>query len=196
MKGSQSAICAFTLLAFTACLAAGPAVYYDGRECDGNGSHDYTYILVAGKGVPIKELCVGTTDLDEHHYSDVLVPEGWSFAIEEGGPGHAGGRCTAIGDISPGPVRSKSIGQVRWWVEKPELAVESFTFGFNHPWYAEDVGWRSQTEKDIFVEDWVAPLGEGAGPVHGPYSSLPEPVTLSLLAVGGLALLRRKGYGG
>jgi hypothetical protein len=194
MKALKLAVCTSTVLLLAMHLVASPVVYYDGTEAGGNGSRDYTYILQADTGEPILDLRVTTNDLDEKHYTDVLMPDGWFFAIETGGPLHSGGACTPIGEISPGPVRMVSIGQVRWWTDKPELAVESFTFGFDHPWYAQDVGWRSQTEKNTFEANWDEPVGLGAGPVHGPYSAIPEPAALSLLAVGGLVLicLRRK----
>jgi hypothetical protein len=186
-------VCTSTVLSLAASLAAGAVVYYDGRECGGSGPCDYTYTVVADKGDPISELRVTTNDLDAKHYTDVLTPDGWFFTIETGGPLHSGGRCTPVGEISPGPVRMISIGQVRWWTDDPkQSAIESFTFGFNHPWYAQDVGWRATSANSDYLEDWEAPVGEGAGPVHGPYSSIPEPATLLLLALGGLAVLKRK----
>ncbi|MBZ5606164.1 MAG: PEP-CTERM sorting domain-containing protein [Acidobacteriia bacterium] len=193
MKALKLAVLTPIVLSLATQLAASPLVSYEGTEAGGNGTRDYTYVLQADKE-PILELRVTTNDLDQKHYTDVLTPDGWYFAIETGGPLHSGGRCTPIGEISPGPVRMVSIGQVRWWTDDPKLAVDSFTFGFNHPWYAQDVGWNCHSEENTFTEDWEAPVGEGAGPVHGVYSAIPEPATMSLLAIAALVLtcLRRK----
>ena len=189
MKALKLAVGTSIVLSLAAQLAASPLVFYDGTEAGGIGPRDYTYILQADKDQPILELRVHTRDLSMDDYTDILIPDGWSFAIETSGLLHSGGVCTPIGDISPGASRARSIGQVRWWTDKPELAVVSFTFGFNLPWAAEDVGWRTQSAKDTFVEDWGTPVGEGTGPVHGPYMAVPEPATLSLLTVGGLILM-------
>ncbi|MFG0251965.1 MAG: hypothetical protein ACF8NJ_03730, partial [Phycisphaerales bacterium JB038] len=58
----------------------------------------------------------------------------------------------------------------------PNLAVEFFTFGYNHTWTPEDVGYDLVTRRPgdppdwyTFHEFWDAPLGIGNGPLHGPY---------------------------
>ncbi len=63
---------------------------------------------------------------------------------------------------------------MHWWTDAPEYAVEFFTFGFDHPWTSEDVGWEETARRDgpeyyTFCEDWGYMVGIWCGPVHGPY---------------------------
>ena len=52
-------------------------------------------------------------------------------------------------------------------------------------------GWTDVFAKDINDKGWIAGNGYKDGAVHG-FLLIPEPATLSLLAIGGLAMLRRK----
>ena len=76
-------------------------VICDGTESGGNGPRQYAYD-VTGPG-PLMEFIVGTNDLNAGKYTNLLMPEGWSFAIEQVGMVHAHGTKTPHGSVSPGP---------------------------------------------------------------------------------------------
>jgi hypothetical protein len=157
---------------------------------------------VDAAGFPIIEFYVGTNDLDASRYTEALIPLGWDFAVEEGPMAHLHRVKTPQGKVSPGPCRCTTKGRVRWWTEDPALAVEDFTFGYNHPWPSEDVGWVLETRREgppieLFTmrEHWGSPVGMGYGPLHGP---LPEPgrvVLVGIGAVAGLGWAWRKRHG-
>ena len=175
--------------------ADAPLVDCTGTESGGIGPRRYAYDIDSAS-CPMLEFQAGTNDLEIADYTNVLIPPNWQFAVEPWGLGHIHGVKTPHGQVSPGPCRCLTRGKARWWTDDPVAAVESFVFGYDHPWSSENVGWALTTrragpppESDTFHENWDAPVGDSAGPVHGP---TPEPATLSLLALGGLALLRRK----
>jgi hypothetical protein len=156
-------------------VSGDPLVAGSGQACGGDGSRAYTYV-VDSTGDAMTEFVVGINDLDATHYTNVLFPPGWNFAVEEVGVNHACGLVTPHGVVSAGPCGSLSPGQARWRAEDPQYAVELFTFGFDHPWHPHDAGWGvltlgegSPTDFAAFTEAWEAPVGEGSGPVHGPY---------------------------
>ncbi len=158
-------------------LADAPLVFCDGSGCGGDGPRDYTY-PIESVSYPMMEFCVGTNDLDFGHYTNVLLPEGWSFNIVDEPVAHAHDIHTAHGDESPGPCWCLTKGAAHWWTEDPVYAVEIFTFGYDHPWPAEDVGWILATRREgdppewyDFKEFWDSPVGEGVGPLHGPASA-------------------------
>jgi hypothetical protein len=170
-----------TALVSTVCLAASatadaPLVFCLGDGCGSAGPRDYTYFIDAAS-YPMMEFSVGTMDPDVTDYRNVLIPEGWSFAVEEPGMNHACGFFTEHGDISPGPCYSATTARARWWTEHPDFAVELFVFGFDHRWTPEDVGWELTCRREgqppewfYFDEAWDAPVGTGFGPVHGPWT--------------------------
>jgi len=172
-----------------------PLIHCIGTESGGTGPRRYAYDIDS-VGYPVTDFRVGTRDLEIADYTNVLIPPNWQFAVEPVHMGHMGGQKTAHGQVSPGPCRCLTKGSVRWWTDEPLSAVEVFVFGYDHPWSSEDVGWTlvtwpegSMPDPDILRENWDAAVGTGLGPVHGP---LPEPATLTLLALGGLAVFRRR----
>jgi len=175
--------------------ADAPLIHCTGTESGGAGPRRYAYDVDSGS-YPMMEFLVGTNDLAISDYTNVLIPPNWHFAVEEMPMGHICGVKTPHGQDSPGPCRCLTSGRARWWTDEPVAAVEFFVFGYDHPWRSEDVGWTLETRRDgpppvfhTFREHWDAPVGTGYGPVHGP---TPEPATLSLLALGALAVLRRR----
>jgi hypothetical protein len=89
---------------------------------------------------------------------------------------HDCGFFTPPGQIAHEPCFSLTMATAHWWTDDPEHAVEVFTFGFNHPWPPEDVGWQLLTRRPgpppefyTFMPFWDAPVGTGEGPVHGPW---------------------------
>jgi len=122
------------------------------------------------------EFRVGTNDLNPAHYTDILIPPGWSFAVEEVPMSHAHGVHTPHGEVSPGPCFCQTAGSVHWWTDDPALAVELFIFGYDHSWTPEDVGWDLLTRREgppptfhDFHPFWEGAVGGGTGPVHAPY---------------------------
>jgi len=156
--------------------ADAPLVFCEGTACGGHGPTGYAYRIDSGS-YPMMEFRAGTNDLDRDHYTNVLLPEGWSFAVEEHPMSHAHGVHTPHGEVSPGPCWCLTAGSVLWWTDDPAFAVEFFTFGYDHTWCDEDLGWDLLTRREgnppeyfTFEPFWDAPLGTGVGPAHGPYA--------------------------
>jgi len=146
-----------------------------GSGCGGIGPTFYAYDIDSGS-YPMMEFRVGTNDLNPENYTNVLSPEGWFFTVEERGMSHAHGIHTPHGEVSPGPCYCLTAGSVFWWTDDPSLAVEFFTFGYDHTWLPEDVGWSLLTRREgpppsyyEFLPFWDAPVGMGMGPMHAPY---------------------------
>ena len=153
-----------------------PLVFCLCKPGGGSGPRDYLY-MVDSASYPMIEFSVGTNGLDPTQYTNVLVPPGWDFAVEADPMNHICGWLTPHGEISPGPCWCLTAGRVCWWTDDPLSAVEVFTFGFDHPWTAEDVSWILETRREgpppqffTFRECWDDPVGMGSGPVHGPYA--------------------------
>jgi hypothetical protein len=154
--------------------ADAPLVYCRCSQGDYFGPGRYAYD-VDSASYPMVEFVVGTNDLESGNYLNVCIPPGWSFAVEPVWMHHAHDYFTYHGSLSPGPCWCLTLGRVRWWTDDPNLAVESFTFGFEHPWRGHDVEWVLTTrrpgpppEYNVFEVDWESPVGMGTGAVHGP----------------------------
>ncbi|UCD74468.1 MAG: hypothetical protein JSV91_11850 [Phycisphaerales bacterium] len=156
--------------------ADAPMIWCTGWVCGGNGPRAYAY-HVDSVSYPMMEFRVGANQLGAWPATNVLTPPGWNFAIEDVSMPHY---CLSCGDhthhgvISDGPCWCTTEKSVRWWTDDPDLAVEVFTFGFDHYWPPEDVGWSLLTHREdppedyTFTEFWDSPLGMGQGPLHGP----------------------------
>jgi len=158
----------------TLARADAPLVYCVGTTSGGYGPRAYAYEVHSDNN-PMVEFRVGTNDLNPAHYTNVLLPPDWNFAVEPAPMRHSAGWPTPYGEVSPGPSEGLAAGIVHFWAADPELAVELFTFGFEHPWTPEDVGWelltRSQglfPEYAEFQECWDEAMGLGLGPLQGP----------------------------
>jgi hypothetical protein len=175
-----------------------PMVYYEGREAGGSSELQYAYRVDAGKDDPIMEFRVGTAqtgDLAIGNYTDVVKPNGWNFSVGEvtppfdvymtcyGGPTPIGGTATLLRQVS-------SSRCVLWWTDDTKSAISSFTFGFNHSGSARNAAWRLVDTRDTTLKEATLIVGLGDGPVHIP-TALPEPGSLALLGLGGLAVISR-----
>jgi hypothetical protein len=159
-------------ITFLACVsavtaAADPLVYCLCEHCGGGGPRMYSY-QVESPGAPVTELTVGMAAIIGELY-DVLMPEGWHCDVSYQGMPHSEGVLTPRGEQPLGPCFCLTEGRLRWWTDDPFAGVESFMFGFNHLSFAEDVGWIMSTAAGTsYIENWDAPAGMGAGPIHGP----------------------------
>ena len=158
-------------------MADAPLIYCTGSGCSSNGLRIYAY-TVDSVSYPMMEFRVGTNDLNPSRYTNVLAPPGWQFALEATPMHHDHGVHTPHGQLPTGPCWCMTVGSARWWTDDPQLAVEDFTFGYDHPWPSEDVAWELTTRRegpppewDTFQESWDDPVGWGTGPVHGPWAS-------------------------
>lgn len=179
-------------LMFCATAALGtPTVVYNGTEAGCDGPRKYTY-NVESKDSPIMEFQVSTGDLDIHHYMNILMPEGWNFAVGMLGDGlSCYGTCSEIGGRAT-LLKHLTDNCIVWSTDDPKLAITSFTFGFDHSWSARDAAWFLSDEKETtYEESCLDPVGLGTGPVHAPFTS-PEPASLCLLLLAAPVFLRRK----
>jgi hypothetical protein len=150
-----------------------PVVYCGCAQGEFNGPGQYAY-TIDSNGYPISEFFVGTNDVDLAHYTSVLIPPNWNFEISPWGFSQSYGTFSYHSYMPGTPGYGLTAGSARWWTDDPANAIESFTFGFEHPWPAEDVGWGMMVRwggepPDLwFAESWEAPTGMGAGPLHGP----------------------------
>jgi len=205
----------------TACLvlvmvfaAGGPASGSDihvgcvGLESGGWGGPlgwQYAYevsVIQTPEHVGMTGFQVGTCDLIHLDYSNVMITDvhgvpipGWIAIWPNRGTEvkpHLDAK-TPHGAVSPGP-QGLTLGNVSWTpttADTPSVPDGTTVFcGFDNPKSSHDVGWTAYIDGAMWLdENWTQPVGWGAGPVHGP---VPEPATLSLLALGGLALIRRR----
>ena len=88
--------------------------------------------------------------------------------------------------VSPGP--TGSCPQITLWTG-PGITGGGFFFGHFSPLLSHDVGWTAGVPPFPAKENWGAPVGMGAGPVHAP---IPEPATMTVLVIGALGVLARR----
>ena len=150
-----------------------PLIYCQCNQGDYHRPGHYQY-KVNATGFPMTSFSVGTNDPDPRNYENLSIPPGWHFAVEAVGLRYAFAHFSYHGDLSIGPDSLLTPARVHWWTDNPDHAIDSFVFAFDHPWIAEDVGWelrvmdRGSASEVLYVEEWQAPAGSGAGPVHGP----------------------------
>ncbi|MFH1419447.1 MAG: hypothetical protein ABII12_14320 [Planctomycetota bacterium] len=147
---------------------AWPAVFCDGAESGGEGTHDYEY-LVEDHDLSLTDLYIGTDDPNAANYTNISMPPDWSLAIEaDPFPIDHDPQKTAHGSDSPNP--GLNLDLVIHFTGPAGLPDGKFRFGFDHPWPSHDVGWRAvDNGGEETAEDWSFPVGMGAGPVHAPY---------------------------
>ena len=152
--------------------ADAPLTYCRCSQGDFHQPGHYAYEIDSA-GYPTMEFMVGTNDLDRENYQNIQIPVGWQFTVEPIGMPRAFAQFAYHGDFSTDS--ASTTGRVRWWTDNSQYAIESFTFSFEHPWIAEDVGWELHAfigqppSEYVFYENWQAPVGAGSGPLHGPH---------------------------
>ena len=200
MKDSAKILTSSAVLLLAAGSAAAQPIMIscEGTKCGGGGGRLYQYevLNVSGGAITLTGLLVGTDDLNPANYSNWLNPAPCFVpAVGAGGPAWTTGVQTPHGINAPGPLRL-SAGAVSWNCPAGfNLANNaSAIFGFDNNNASLDMEWFVASAPIAGSTNWGAPvpgpLGVfNVGPVHGP---VPEPATLTLLALGGLALLRRR----
>jgi len=190
------------------------AVSCEGAACGGGGGggRDYEYsVQNAWTGQELMRLFyIGTDDPNVNNYSNWLTPAGFSVQVlpNDGnfvfmgvhlsmpGTDHIQLAHGAGAPINMGP---PTIEVVVWTnlAGTNLLPGQTLTFGFDNPNTYEDTKWVAATlpgQGDAAQFPMAAPIVGPAG-VYGlglAHAPVPEPVTLSLLALGGLAVLRRR----
>ena len=179
MKTIWLVMVAILLFAVVAPSTAATSVTCNGTLCGGTGIRDFQY-NVADTGT-FSEFAVGAYLFGyDWPGADWLMPAGWSHEVVSETAYQHSQYLTPHGQISSGAYDWWSQ-YIRWWGP----AISSGSFGYNFRplggFLTYDSGWSVGTAR----ENWLAPVGMGAGPVHAP-SYVPEPS--SLLALGsGLA---------
>ena len=164
---------------------AGPVAYTvtcDGSESGGTGAtscgtppsntRDYAYMVTDVDG-QLTDVYIATDDPRAANYTSLCLPDGWTFTVEAvSGDRHAP-RKTSHGASSSFPDLTGD-----WVIHFADNTPgdgllgtglpSAFVFGFNHPQASHDVGWRAQGTNGETNENWNAPVGSGAGPVHAP----------------------------
>ena len=139
-------------------------------DCDAN-PRLYAYKLTTDVN-PVTHVFIGTDDGIAANYTNVCMPASWSFAIVTSADYDHFRNKIAHGVVSPAP-----IGGCPFYISftgGPAIPAggATFNFGFDHDSPSHNVGW----DADANPTDWTAPVGDGAGPVHAPESSIPPDV--------------------
>ena len=171
-----------------------PAFYIscEGTESNGGGLTRYQYELlnITNQNILVRDLIVGTEDLNPLDYTNVFAPAGFNFSLVAGSATGTTLVKTPHGSIPVPPNWiAGTAGQAVWTAPGGVLLppAASFTFGFDNPRPSEDVEWIANGmlgEISIGLPNLpvAGPLGIFTlGPVHGP--GIPEPTTLALIAL-------------
>lgn len=192
------------LLAFSA-LAQDQVSCY-GTEGGGGGGalRQYQYDVwntETNNGLPNIQLTsffVGTDDMNPANYTNILMPNGWTWALQAGGIWENPGLYTPHGQIAPPPTAT-TLGVVHFWSVVPGTAIANgaaASFGFDNSHSPQNVDWFTTPQGDHLPgANWLVPVAGGlgvftTGPVHGP---IPSPGAMALLAgAAGMACVRRR----
>jgi len=165
--------------------AQAATVICNGAESGGSGPRLYYYEVTLGPGESMTAFDVGTCDPSIMNYWNWVQPAGWAPVPFSGSELHIDLK-TPHGLISPGPIGNCNTA-VMW--TGPALGPGTWFFGYDNENRSHDVGWSVNPMANPNGENWSAPVGMGAGPVHGP---VPEPAMLALVVLGALSFVRRR----
>jgi MYXO-CTERM domain-containing protein len=178
----------------------------DGTVCGGGGGggrYQYTLMNTSGATLTLTDFCPGTDDLNIGNYTSWYAPPGfiptatvapWSVLSPPMSVMYTSGVQTPHGAIPP-PGGPATAGGIAWTGSVTLLPNATATFGFDNPNTYEDVEWQAYTSAGYSVAWSDLPVAGPAGTfTHGyVHAPVPEPTMLTLLTLGGLALLRRRG---
>lgn len=170
------------------------------------GLYHYQYVLknVSDHTVTMNAFIMATGDTNEANYTNWST-NGWAGSVsadtytepDSNWTSQTNNALTAHGAVAP-PADATAAGFIWWYPTNEEYVVnlasnDTITFSFDNPNAAFDVNWEAGAALGWSTSDNTSPIsaGEGSytnGLIHAP---IPEPATMSLLALGGLALLRR-----
>ncbi len=178
-------------------VTSGMTITCNGSACGGSGPRDYWYEVTLDQSYSTLVLNVGTGDETLAHYSNWYAAKWTAGAWVQlsdydtlfgwGGPLDAHTPMTPHGG---GPVTPNTeVGMVTAWFVNISLSAGTYGFGYDNPTDPMDVGWFIDSSLDDHYCDWDQPISVDFGPLHGP---VPEPATISLLVIGGIAVLRRR----
>lgn len=164
---------AFVLSLSTVAFAQA-SVFCQGTICGGAGVRLYQYDVQCQPSVTFQHFHIGTCDGNINNYGNWLMPAGWQLLgifnasyLHEGFTPHGG--------------LSQPTGTCPYTVAWTGPAINAGLFGYDNSNEPHDVGWDVNTNAAVVSENWAAPVGLGAGPVHAP---VPEPGALLALGVG------------
>jgi hypothetical protein len=139
--------------------------------CNGTGPTNYFYHVnfPSGGAVQVDRIDIGTHDPRTAHYSNFIMPPGWTVSIVPVNPDNWPDKdgCTLHGvTVNPNFFCSKIIRFTG------PAQTSSFTLGFDNDREAHQATWRCNITGN--KANWAKPVGLGEGPVHSPKN---EPTT-------------------
>jgi general stress protein CsbA len=173
-------VAVITAVVFVASVSA-DLVTCESEVCGYTNTRDYYYVVTIDEGSTLTGFEVATDDGILSDYSNWVMPTDWTYTIV--------GNDNLLKDLpytSHGEVTSydgPSAYKIIW--SGTTLNVGTYYFGFDNANAPENAGWTI----DNASTNWSSAVSSGEGPIHAP---VPEPVTLALLAMGGLTLIRRQ----
>ena len=152
-------------------IANGQTIVCDGEACGGSGNsscggtRDYVYTVTTDPESGLLDaLFIGTHDPDPANYTNICMPQGWTFNVIATPRDDYKG-LTAHGSLSAGPNGTCPYSIVFTYVGTSQ--DPSMDFGFDHAASPNDVAWTLAYPQSVST-DWGALVGMGAGPVHAP----------------------------
>jgi len=174
----------------------------EGTESNGGGVNQYEYTIRNNTANPINVVVleVASNDPNLANYSNWTMPAGFGVKLTNNFAYWMAQSKAPHGAMSAGSAFIPPV-YVEWsnpagWLLNPGQTLGPF--GFDHPWRSADAEWMTCGPGGVpmTVGNWQSPVAGPMGtftdgPVHGPYV-VPEPAVAAMLALGGLAAMRRR----